>query len=138
MMWPFLFLAHAWGQRTNNNNGSCVLAHKHLATHSMRCLVSTGDKNNGVKIYCQGVGAASAGWQLQADRWAGVLRSPVFTLMNVRGFPSLYHCIERVVFVAPVALSRTYLSVSMERQVASSSFDFPEINDAIDVKAICS
>lgn len=88
-----MLLVHAWGQRTNNN-GRAVLAHKHLATHSMRCLVSTGDENNGVKIYCQGAGLDRAGWQLEADRWSGVFRSPVFTQMNVCGIPRLHHYIE--------------------------------------------
>lgn len=39
-IWFLMLLANAWGQNSNNNNGHDVLAHKHLAPHSVRCLVS--------------------------------------------------------------------------------------------------
>lgn len=86
-----MFLAHAWRQNSNDNNGRGVLAHKHLALHSRRCLVSAWGQNNGVKIYCQRAEPGSAGWQLRADRWPGTQGSPVFILMNVCDFPGPHH-----------------------------------------------
>lgn len=59
----------------------------------------------------------------------------MFTLMNVCGFPSRRHYIEFVVFAARVALPRMYLSISVERLVASY-LEVPEITDVIHVKAI--
>lgn len=61
-------------------------------------------------------------------------RSPVFTLMNVHGFPSRHNYIEVCGFVALVTHPGLYLFI--EREVASY-LGFPEMNYMIHVKAIC-
>lgn len=47
-----------------------------------------------LKVYCQVAVLTIAGWKLAAGRWLYILRSPVFTLMNMCGILSLDYCSE--------------------------------------------
>jgi len=50
--------------------------------------------SNVLKIYCQVAVLTTAGWKLAAGGWPYILRSPVFTLMNVCSILGLYYYTE--------------------------------------------